>query len=129
MGDIVAEWGVYLLGFAVAGSVLWASYIADFVLAYVLGIVFQYYAIAPMRNISGWPGIKAAIKADTISLTAFEIGLFIWMALSQRVFFHPELTPTNPVFWFEMQLGMILGFLTSYPANWWLIRKGIKEAM
>jgi len=24
---------------------------------------------------------------------------------------------------------MILGFLTSYPANWWLVKKGIKEAM
>ena len=28
-----------------------------------------------------------------------------------------------------MQLGMFLGFLTSYPVNWWLIRKGIKEKM
>jgi Domain of unknown function (DUF4396) len=28
-----------------------------------------------------------------------------------------------------MQIGMIVGFVTSYPANVWLIRKGIKEAM
>jgi len=28
-----------------------------------------------------------------------------------------------------MQVGMILGFLTSYPANAWLIRHGIKEGM
>jgi hypothetical protein len=24
---------------------------------------------------------------------------------------------------------MIAGFLTSYPVNWWLIRKGISETM
>ncbi len=28
-----------------------------------------------------------------------------------------------------MQLAMIVGFATSYPANWWLVRRGIKEAM
>jgi hypothetical protein len=28
-----------------------------------------------------------------------------------------------------LQLGMILGFLTSFPANRWLITRGIKEGM
>ncbi len=32
-------------------------------------------------------------------------------------------------YWFLMQLGMILGFLTAYPVNVWLIRRGVKEAM
>jgi hypothetical protein len=32
-------------------------------------------------------------------------------------------------FWFMMQLAMWCGFVTSYPANWWLLRVGIKEAM
>jgi hypothetical protein len=28
-----------------------------------------------------------------------------------------------------MQIGMLAGFLTSYPVNWWLVRRGIKEKM
>jgi len=28
-----------------------------------------------------------------------------------------------------MQNAMLAGFATGYPVNWWLIRKGIKEAM
>ncbi len=28
-----------------------------------------------------------------------------------------------------MQIAMLLGFATSYPVNWWLVRKGIKEKM
>jgi Domain of unknown function (DUF4396) len=28
-----------------------------------------------------------------------------------------------------MQIGMIIGFATAWPANTWLIRKGIKEDM
>jgi hypothetical protein len=32
-------------------------------------------------------------------------------------------------FWFMMQIAMCCGFVTSYPANWWLLRVGIKEKM
>jgi hypothetical protein len=39
------------------------------------------------------------------------------------------LTPDHAAYWFLMQIGMILGFLSSYPANIWLIRHGIKEGM
>jgi hypothetical protein len=35
----------------------------------------------------------------------------------------------SPEFWFMMQLAMLIGFVTAYPVNWWLIRVGIKEAM
>jgi uncharacterized protein DUF4396 len=128
LGDIIAEWGVFFTAFTLLGSRLWGSYLWDFLLAYLLGIVFQYFSIAPMRNISGWPGIWAAIKADTISLTAFEIGLFAFMAYMHAAF-HPALEPNDPRYWFLMQIGMIIGFFTSLPANWWLIRKGWKEAM
>lgn len=52
------------------------------------------------------------------------------MALTSLVIFggHP-LHPNNPVYWFLMQIGMIIGFATAWPANVWLIRRGIKEAM
>jgi hypothetical protein len=43
--------------------------------------------------------------------------------------FGHEIPKSNPVFWLMMQIAMIAGFLTSYPVNWWLIRKGIKETM
>jgi hypothetical protein len=28
-----------------------------------------------------------------------------------------------------MQLAMLVGFAVSYPVNWWLLRRGITEAM
>lgn len=128
LGDIIAESSVFAAGLTLMGSRLYTDYLFDFLAAYLLGIVFQYFSIAPMRNISGWPGIWAAIKADTISLTAFEIGLFAFMFWMNH-HFHPRLEPTTPDYWFLMQIGMIIGFFTSFPANWWLIRKGLKEAM
>jgi len=95
-----------------------------------LGILFQYWALAPMRGLNFRDGIRSAAKADVLSLTAFEIGLFGWMAIMVFVLFPSSpLHPTTPVYWFLMQIGMILGFATSWPANVWLIRKGIKEVM
>jgi len=81
-----------------------------------------------MRGIHGLKGIWAAVKADTLSLTAFEVGLFAWMALGSFVFF-PHLGVDNPAYWFMMQIGMCIGFVSSYPMNWWLIKSGLKEAM
>jgi hypothetical protein len=129
IGDFAGEWIVFLAGSTIAGSVLLANYAADFVFAYVIGIVFQYFAIAPMRGLHGWKGVKAALKADTISLIVFQIGMFAWMYFASAVLFRPRLEPSSPVYWFSMQIAMIVGFLTALPANSWLLHKGWKEAM
>ena len=57
-----------------------------------------------------------------------------WRSLAEGIafflLFSPEtLEPTTPVFWLMMQIGMAFGFLTSYPVNWWLLSKKIKEVM
>jgi len=119
---------VFIAGAAIGGVMLFASYVFDFALAWFLGIIFQYLAIVQMRRISVQTALKEAIKADTLSLVMFEIGLFGWMALVAFVLIG-NLYPVSPVFWFMMQIGMILGFFTSYPANWWLVKKGIKQGM
>jgi hypothetical protein len=129
VGDFVGEWLVYLAGLTIAGSVLWANYLFDFIFAYIFGIFFQYYSIAPMRGLSGWDAIKAAMKADTVSVVAFEIGMFAWMALASQVLFHPKLIPTQPAYWYMMQVAMLVGFLTAYPANCWLLMKKLKDPM
>jgi hypothetical protein len=131
LGDIVAEFAVFFLGVTLAGEALFAEYVGDYLLAVALGLVFQYFAIAPMRGLGIREGLVAAAKADILSLTAFEVGLFGWMALTSLVFFPAphHIHPDSPVYWFMMQIGMILGFLTAFPVNAWLIRRGIKEAM
>lgn len=131
LGDIIAEFAVFGLGGAIVGKTLFAEMAGDYLAAITLGIVFQYFAIAPMRGLGLRKGLIQAAKADVLSLTSFEIGLFAWMALmSFALFPAPQhLHPDSPVYWFLMQIGMIIGFFTAWPTNTWLIRKGIKEAM
>lgn len=127
LGDIAAEFLVFFGGLAIMGSVFTAQLVLDYAFAFLLGIVFQFYSIAPMRGLGVRDGVKAAIKADFWSLTSFEIGLFAWMALTRFVFFGPGLLPDSPVYWFMMQIGMVIGFATAFPMNWLLIKTGVKE--
>lgn len=130
LGDVIGEWAVFALGATIAGVTLWPEYLADFGLAFIFGIAFQYFAIVPMRHLGVRDGVVAALKSDTLSVVTFEVGLFGWMALMSFVFFaHPQLRVDQAAYWFLMQIGMMLGFVTSYPANAWLIRRGMKEAM
>jgi len=141
LGDIVAEWSA----FAFPGVALWfgwhrlfsekmfAVWLLDFVLAFLFGVVFQYFTIKPMRNLTFTQGLAAALKADTASITAWQIGMYGLMALIQfegyrRAYGHTA-SVASPEFWLAMQLAMLGGFVTSFPMNWWLLRRGVKEAM
>ena len=131
LGDVISEFVIFALALMIAGTALWAEYIGDYILALVLGIMFQYFAIAPMRGLGVRDGLRAAAKADVISLTAFEVGLFGWMAVMTFVLFPAphQLMPDRAAFWLLMQIGMIIGFATSWPANVWLVKRGIKVPM
>ena len=141
LGDIVAEWtAVAIPALAIwfgYGTVfderIFAIWIPDFLLAFLFGIVFQYFTIKPMRDLSVGQGVVQAIKADIASITAWQVGMYGVMALIQFGAFRPAFGGTaqvdTPEFWFAMQGAMIAGFITSYPINWLLIRNGVKEAM
>ncbi|WP_234028977.1 DUF4396 domain-containing protein [Aurantiacibacter spongiae] len=141
LGDIIAEWSA----FAVPVIATWFGYrwlfaeeilaiwVLDYIVAYAIGIVFQYFTIKPMRDVSVGEGIWQAIKADTLSITSWQVGMYGVMALAQFVWFRQAYGGTaavdRPEFWFAMQVAMLGGFLTAYPTNWILIRKGLKEKM
>jgi hypothetical protein len=141
LGDIAAETAVLAFpGLAVLFGLhslfaerLFAVWILDYIAAYLIGIVFQYFTIAPMRHLGLWQGLWAAAKADTLSLTAWQVGMYGFMAIAQFLIFMPlfgtRLEASMPEFWFMMQIAMLCGFMTVYPVNWWLLRAGLKEKM
>lgn len=141
LGDILAEWLVFLVP-AVAvwfdwhglfSEKMYATWVVDYLFAYAFGIVFQYFTIKPMRNLSVGRGICEAVKADTLSLTVWQVGMYGFMAFAYFYLFGQllgaRLEADRVEFWFMMQIAMLCGFVTSFPVNWWLIRSGVKEKM
>jgi hypothetical protein len=139
LGDILAEWLLFFfpvitifgatIRFELFGHKLFATWVLDFVLAFLIGIAFQYFTIKPMRDVSPGEALVDAVKADTLSLTAWQVGMYGWMAIAVFAIFGHELDKLDPVFWFMMQIAMLAGFFTAYPVNWWLLTRGIKERM
>ena len=141
LGDIIVEWAAFAFP-AIAVFFGWhhwtaektfAVWIPDFILAFAIGVVFQYFTIAPMRDLSFGKGVWAAIKADTLSITSWQVGMYGLMAIGQFLLFKPAYghiaEVKMPEFWLLMQLAMLGGFATAYPTNWWLVRAGVKEKM
>jgi hypothetical protein len=106
-----------------------AAWVIDYILAFLFGMAFQYFTIKPMKGLSPKDGLREALKADTLSLTSWQLGMFGRMAFVIFVIIGHEMHKINLVFWFIIQIAMLAGFLTSYPVNWWLLRKGTKEKM
>lgn len=78
LGDICAEFLVLFIPVTLFGSTLYGSWLIDFAFAFIIGIVFQYYAIKPMKKLSSCEALKAALKADTLSLTSWQVGRYVW---------------------------------------------------
>ncbi len=99
LGDVCAEF--LALGFPVVATwvgwktlfpdshegKIFAVWILDYLFALVFGVAFQYFTIVPMRNLSPGRGLVAAVKADVLSLTAWQVGMYGLMAIAHFVLF------------------------------------------
>lgn len=141
LADLVVEWLVFAIPAVAAlgglgtlfGDRLFAVWALELIVAFLVGIAFQYAAIAPARGLGVAAGLRAAVKADTASIVAWQCGMYGLMALVQLLLlpgmFGGRASVATPEFWFAMQLAMLLGFVAAYPVNALLIRSGLKEAM
>jgi hypothetical protein len=128
VADLVGPFVFMALPFSVLGREVFGEWTLDYILALGIGVTFQYAALSPMLQQHGLPVWWRALKVDFFSLTAWQVGMYGWMALVIFVWFG-RIRPDHIEFWFLMQLAMACGFLTSYPMNGWLIKAGIKTAM
>ena len=131
LADIVGEWFLFFVPVAIGGSILAGTWVVDYLLALAFGIGFQYAAIRGMeRTLPRCEAIRRAAKADILSLTAWQAGMYGWMAVAIFALNGGEAMPrTSFVFWFTMQVAMACGFLVALPVNILLIRAGIKKGM
>lgn len=131
LADVIGEWFLFFVPVAIGGSLLAGSWVLDYTLALIFGIGFQYAAIRSMEPATPRSQIvRRAAKADILSLTAWQAGMYGWMAV---VIFAlrdgTSLPRTSFSFWFMMQVAMACGFLVALPVNVLLIRAGIKKGM
>jgi hypothetical protein len=102
--------------------------IIEYIAAWIFGLfIFQALFMINMFP-SYWAAVRATIFAETVSMN------FVMIAMIPTVMIFRSLYPTTsdplrPYFWGVMSLATILAFIIGYPANSWLVRRGLKHGM
>lgn len=129
LADIIGE-SIGYLGFReLAGWSVYWQWTFDYLLALIIGVLFQYAAIHPMTQMPVGQTLWRAFKIDFFSLTSWQIGMYFWVYIIFFIFPAEIFTPNTMIFWFVMQIAMLVGFLFAYPINYILIKTGIKPGM
>lgn len=118
---------VILSGLTIAGRDIWPMILLIAVLALPFLFAFEYFSsTVPGRGLFAGKGLGVALLIAAVTVVAFDLGMGLAMVFVHFVLMFP---PAEVAFWFVMQIGLILGFLTTYPAVLWLVRRGTKEAV
>jgi hypothetical protein len=128
VGHVIGVPLVVLTGLTIAGQSLWVMILVIAAIATVLLFAFEYFfSTVPSRGLPAGEGVWVALLIALVTVLAFDVGMGGWMLVMHFLLFMPPLTDVT--FLFLMQVGLVLGFLTGYPAVLWLLRRGTKAAV
>ena len=128
IGHVIGVPLVVFSGLTIAGQSLWVMILVIAVIATVLLFAFEYFfSTVPARGLPAGRGLGVALLIALVTVLAFDVGMGGWMLVMHFLLFMPPLTDVT--FLFLMQVGLVLGFLTGYPAVLWLVRRGTKAAV
>ena len=129
----VAGDGVGILAGAVIASFFHLSKVMDITLEYLLGFGFGWtiFQALFMRDAAGGSYARALSKAflpELLSMNCLMAGMVPTMILAMS-HIPASHDPSGPAFWFVMSMALLVGFVTAYPMNWWLVSNHMKHGM
>ena len=129
----VAGDGVGILVGAALSRFLRFPSITEVIVAYVLGFGFGWTVFQAlfMRDIVGgsYPrALKNTFAPELLSMNFLMTGM-LPTVMTLRRYVVSAGDPMTPNFWFVMSMGLLVGFVISYPINWWLVANHLKHGM
>lgn len=122
VAHLIAVPFVVAVGWTIAGLAMWPMIIVIAVLVVVMVAVYERVAShGPRTGHARGLSVGAAIVAAVITVAAFDIGMVGWMLFLH--FNNAMPSVTDGTFWFLMQVGVIVGLMTGYPAVKWLLSR------
>lgn len=129
MGDVLSLPLITLLNHFAINPQLGLQALISLALAFLLGLFFQFLAIRQRERCSFGRALLLAFKTETFPLLIYQSGIFIFMALALKYVLNQQINPLRVPFWFMLQLAMMIGFIFSWPANHFLIKRGLNPAV
>ncbi|UJA21497.1 DUF4396 domain-containing protein [Thermoleophilia bacterium SCSIO 60948] len=123
LAHIVAVPFVVATGLTIANMDMWAMVVIIALLAAVSIFLFEYVSSASAnRGVPGLIRVRSALVVAALTVAAFDLGMLSWMLILHYTENMPAAGDVR--FTFLMQIGLILGTLTVYPAARWLVGRG-----
>jgi len=129
----VAGDGLGILTGAVIASLFHLPKVTDIALEYALGFgfgwsVFQALFMRGMAGGSYMRALSSTFFPELLSMNCLMAGMVPAMTLA-RASTPVSRDPSEPSFWFTMSMALLVGFITAYPMNWWLVSRHMKHGM
>jgi hypothetical protein len=79
IGDIIAESLLIYFPLVLFGKNMYGAWLIDFMLAFVIGILFQYYSIKPMKKSLSAKEILVAALKGRYAFTYLLANRYVWL--------------------------------------------------
>src|SRR3989454_26871 len=115
---------------AMLGLPMWIDLIVEYVAGFAFGLfIFQSLFMKSMMGGTYWQNVRKSFLPEFISMNFMMAGMapvmsFLMMGRDMRA-----MQPSELVFWGVMSLGVIVGFVAAYPANVWMVARGLKHGL
>lgn len=124
VAHVVAVPLVIASGLTIAGVAMWVMILV--IVALSIGLLYAYERSTGTARAGGVP-VATAIGVAVLTVVVFDIGMVGWMLL---LHFNGWMPPaTDAGFWLLMQVGTVLGLVTSYPVVARLARRNRTAAL
>ncbi len=102
--------------------------VIEYVTAYGVGLfLFQAMMMVGMYEGNYLLAVRKTIFAETVSMNMVMLGMIPAMVLLNHYLPGADGGPSTAKFWFVMSMAAIVGGVTAYPINHYLVRKGLKH--
>ena len=125
--------GLGIVSAMVMTRLLGFSFWAEFWTEYAVGFAFGWILLqAPAMHHMGhsWPAsIWKGGRAEFFSMITVMLGMGLVMRFLTPIIVGSAPRPDTAAFWGIAALGLLVGFIFTYPMNWWLVKIGWKHGM
>lgn len=123
LAHIVAVPFVVATGLTISNVDMWAMVAIITVLATAGIFAFEYFVFTSRdRRVPGLGGVRPALVVALVTVVAFDLGMLGWMLFLYYGDYMPAAGDIR--FTFLMQIGLVLGTLTAFPAMRLLAARG-----
>ncbi len=115
---------------AALGLPMWLDLIVEYVAGFAFGLfIFQSLFMKNMMGGSYWDNVKKSFMPEFISMNAMMAGMAPVMTLLMMGRDMRAMEPTELLFWGVMSMGVIAGFVVTYPVNVWMVSRRMKHGL